>query len=124
MQDFTKLTAWARAHQLALDVVRALPARKCRMVPGLRPQAIRVALSVPANLAEGCGKRSSADLAHYADIACGSLLELRAHLLMARDTGILDPSTHRELARSLEGVRCLLIALARAVRRQSSVADA
>src|SRR5229473_839511 len=120
MQDFTKLRACQHGHQLALEVVRALPAGRCRGLPGLRAQAIRAAMAIPANLAEGCGKTSPIELAHYVDIACGSVLELDAHLRLAQGARLLPLEEYAVLASSVERLRKMLIALARAVRVRSA----
>jgi four helix bundle protein len=119
VQDFTKLRVWADSHQLALDVIASLPASRYRSIPGLRAQAIRAAMAVPTNVAEGCGKTSPLELARYAEIACGSVSELQAHLRLACDGGIMSAERYKELSASAEIVRRMLVALARSVRARS-----
>ena len=116
MQDFTKLRVWAESHALALGVIHALSPARTRRIPGLRAQAIRAAMSVPANIAEGCGKKSPHELARYADIACASLSELQAHLCLAHDAGVLGSDRYAELTRAAERSRRMLVVLARTVR--------
>lgn len=118
MQDFTKLIVWQKAHALALEVIAALPPAACRSAPGLRAQAIRAALSIAQNIAEGCGKRSPLELARFADIACGSALELRCELIQARDIHAISTEKHAQFEREIEELRRMLIALANSVRRR------
>jgi len=120
MQDFTKLLVWQKAHSLALRVIEALPPTSCRMAPGLRAQTIRAALSIAQNIAEGCGKASSLELARFADIACGSALELRCELIQVRDIGGLSRHSHVDFERDIEELRKMLVALAREVRLRQS----
>lgn len=98
MGYFKDLKVWRDAHGLALAVYRATggfpPAERF----GLTAQTRRAAVSVSANLAEGAGRRSDAELVRFAGIALGSLHELEAELLLARDLGWLDV----ELSASLE----------------------
>lgn len=56
-------------------------------------QLRRSALSIAANIAEGCGKSSRAETIRYLEIAAGSAAETEHHLLVARDIGI--PTTRQ-----------------------------
>jgi four helix bundle protein len=71
MQDFKKLRVWHQARLMALQVVRALPIRAARKVPGLRSQAVRAATSVGANLVEGCARATRTEFLHFTEIALG-----------------------------------------------------
>lgn len=118
MQDFKKLRVWQEGNQLALDVMRALGVRQCDAVPGLRAQAVRAAVSVPTNIAEGCGKTSPLELARYAEFACGSLSELEAQLLIAHGARIITDALHAQLSADTTRIRRMLFALTRTVRRR------
>ena len=50
---------------------------------GLKLQIRRSAISIPSNIAEGCGKSTVKDLLRYMDIAIGSLNELETQVLIA-----------------------------------------
>ena len=116
MRDFRKLLVWHKAHRLALDVNLTLEAAPTRRYPGLRAQMLRAAASIPANIAEGCGKPSDAELARFAEIALGSTTELDNHLLFARDARVLDEARYSELASRVSEVRRMLFSFVRAVR--------
>ena len=89
-----------------------------RRVPGLRNQAVRAANSVAANLAEGCGRPSRAELLRFVGIAIGSANELEAHLGLAGRTSILNAEIHASLKARLNLVRRMLISLMRALEEQ------
>ena len=89
MQNFHTLIAWQKAHAIAVDLCRfavTIPPRYVR----LADQIIASASSMPANLAEGCGRRSNADRARFFDYTIGSASETEARLLILRDLTLLD----------------------------------
>jgi four helix bundle protein len=120
MRDFRKLFVWQKAHRLALDVQRAVESVPTRGNASLKSQTSRAAASIPANIAEGCGKSSDAEMVRYAEIVLGSTTELDNHLLFARDSGILGIATYAELEPRVAEVRRMLFGFVRAVRARSS----
>ena len=68
MRDSRNLQVWRKAHDLALIVYRNTGAFPKEEMYGLTSQLRRSAVSVPYNLAEGCGRTSDADLARFCDI--------------------------------------------------------
>ncbi|MCC6793053.1 MAG: four helix bundle protein [Thermomicrobiales bacterium] len=90
-RDFRKLLVWEKAHRLVLDAYRASASFPREEAFGLTSQLRRSAASIPANIAEGCG-RGGNDLPRFCRIAVGSAAELQYHLLLARDLGMLDES--------------------------------
>ena len=125
MQDFKKLSVWRKAHAQALLVYhmtqRFPKAERYALTSQLRSSAV----SVVANIAEGCGQRSQPEKAHFFQIAVGSASELECYLLIARDLGLLEQSSFDRLADEVLAVRKMLGGLLRRVRvgngrRQSS----
>jgi four helix bundle protein len=91
-RTFQDLDAWQRAHAFVLSVYKLTTGfPKCEIF-GLASQLRRAAVSIPANIAEGFGKRSPADKARYFNIAQGSLEESRYYLILARDLSYCDPT--------------------------------
>ena len=110
VQDFRKLQVWQKAHELALSAYRAT-LRSPRVHSALASQVRRAAISIPANIAEGCGRDSRLELARFLRIAAASSSELEYHLQLARDVGLFDGGLHEALDRRTREVRRMLVAL-------------
>ncbi len=104
MGDFRQLIAWQQANALANDLHAALTTRRGERYPGLRSQLLRAAASVPANLAEGCAKRSRLELGRFADIAYGSAKEVESHLERARGTRTISEGQYADFSARVDRV--------------------
>lgn len=69
----------------------------------------RASASIPANIAEGCGKESDADFCRYIQIAMGSASEVDYHLILARDLGFLAESDYQQLNDQTQEIKRMLI---------------
>ena len=115
MKDFRDLKVWAKAHEVALacyDITRGFPREE---VFGLTSQIRRSGSSVPANIAEGCGRRGNAELHRFLQMAMGSANELEYHLLLSKDLGYLRTDVHERVQAQLVEVKRMLASLIRKV---------
>lgn len=85
---------------------------------GLTSQIRRRAASIPANIAEGCGRMGNAELHRFLQIACGSTNELECHFLLAKDLGYLSVLDYNSLHRDLLDLKRMLVALTSKVGAQ------
>jgi four helix bundle protein len=115
MKNFRDLQVWEKAHLLALDAYRVTNAFPRHELFGLTNQIRRAAVSIAANLAEGCGKRGNVEFQRYLNIACGSSSELEYHFLLAHDLHLVDEATYRRLDTAVVEVKRMLSALIRKV---------
>jgi four helix bundle protein len=113
------LQVWERAHKLTLDVYAATRMFPKEEVYGLTSQLRRAASSIPANIAEGCGRNGDAELARFLSIAIGSANELDYHLLLARDLGYLPSERHQNLSAEVQAVTRMLASFIDRVRQQN-----
>ena len=124
MGDFTKLAVWKKAHELTLNVYRASASWPRHEMFGLTSQTRRAAYSVPANVAEGCGRNSDAELARFARTSLGSASELTYCFILARDLEYMAPRDAADFQASAAEVRRMLSSLERvsalAARKDSS----
>jgi len=108
MKDFRSLKVWEKAHALTLAVYKATETFPKQELYSLTNQIQRAAVSIPANIAEGCGKDSDAELKRYFTIAMGSASELEYLLLLAHDLGYLQENSYQPMQNDLVETRKML----------------
>jgi four helix bundle protein len=111
VKDFHELKVWQKAHQLTLAVYQITATFPREELYGLTSQLRRCSSSIPANLAEGCGRSGDAELARFCSIAMGSASELQYHLLLAKDLKLIKPKDHVELSERAIELKRMLTAL-------------
>lgn len=90
---------------------------------GLTSQMRRSCASIPANIAEGCGRDGDAELARFLKVAAGSASELEYHLLLSRDLHLLGPEDHDHLANETEEIKRMLTTLIKRLKAPPKQAD-
>ena len=116
MKDFRQLAVWEKAHQLALGVYRTTVNFPAHERYGLTSQLNRAALSIPTNIAEGCGRGTDADFARFLQIALGSASEVEYLLLFARDLQLIDQSTYDDHVQATIEIKRMLTALIKTIK--------
>lgn len=111
MHDFRRLLVWQRARELvvAVDLATGKFPRRDRGL--LANQLRRAALSIPANIAEGCGKSSRRETIRFLQIASGSATETENHLLVAGDLEYIHPRFLHELLDTTKSIQRMLASL-------------
>ena len=108
MRDFRKLKVWEKGHRLTLDVYEVTVTFPSEELYGLTSQMRRACAAIPANVAEGCGRGSNADLARFLQIAFGSASELENHLLLAQDLAFVKPTDYERLTGEVTELKRML----------------
>ena len=108
MRDFRELKVWEKSHHLALGVYKATAKFPKDELYGLTSQIRRACVSVPANIAEGCGRNGHPEFARFLQIAMGSASELEYHLLISHDLGLLTDTEHKQLTQETTEVKRML----------------
>jgi len=93
---------------LTLAIYRAIAGFPKDELYGLRSQIRRSCASIPANIAEGCGRGGDKDFARFLQIAMGSASELEYHVLLARDLNLLDTGAYEALAGDVIEIKRML----------------
>lgn len=119
----TELRVWQSSRSLAVRVYRGIGNFPAEERYALADQIKRAAASVPANIAEGCGRGTSRELIRSLRIARGSLSELHSHLALATDLGYMQSSCFDDLCFDLRAVHRMLNALISSIQQKLSTSD-
>jgi four helix bundle protein len=111
--NLESLDAWRVAKDLARDVWRLSTKDPIRRHWGMADQLQRAAASVPANLIEGYALGTTPQFIRFIRTALGSAAELKLHLWLAAESGLVEPTAARELAATCDRVISLLVRLLR-----------
>jgi four helix bundle protein len=116
MQDFKKLEVWRLSHALTLNMYRCTKRLPDDERFGLISQIRRAAVSIEANIAEGCGRNTRMDFARFLQQAMGSATELECHLLICKDLRMIADSDCKQYEVKTVQIKKMLTALIDRVR--------
>ena len=116
MQNYKKLMVWEESHKLVLQLYRITKLFPKEEQFGLTSQLRRTAVSVPANIAEGCGCYTQNDTARFFQIALASLHESEYYILLAKDLDYVNAVEFKNLISLSNNIKAMLIALIKKVK--------
>jgi len=119
MRNFKDLKVWKKSHQLAVHVYKMTQNFPREELFGLTSQIRRACASIPANIAEGCGRSSSNDFARFLHIALGSASELEYHVLLANDLNMLSKVDHERLTSDVTQIKRMLASFIKKLKADS-----
>jgi four helix bundle protein len=119
MRDHRKLKAFELADELVLEIYRATRDFPKEEMFGLTSQMRRAAVSVPANIVEGCARQSLAEYLNFLNIAFGSLRELGYYIDLCVRLDYLSESDHAVLSDQQARTARVLSGLIQSLRKRA-----
>jgi four helix bundle protein len=98
VKDYRELEVWKQGHALTLAIYQVTNSFPKDELFGLTGQMRRAASSIPANIAEGCGRDGDAELKRFLNIALGSASELDYFILLGQELRYIQPEQAGTLA--------------------------
>jgi four helix bundle protein len=108
IKSYRDLIAWQKAMDFAEKVYKATTAFPKEETYGLRSQLRKAAVSIPSNISEGQGRKSTSEFRHFLSIAYGSLCEAHTQVLLAQRFGYLSKETANTIIELGEEVGCII----------------
>jgi four helix bundle protein len=113
MFGFRKLQVWQMARDLVIEIYSLTRTFPSEEKFGLVVQINRAAISVVSNLAEGSGRASRKDQAHFTQISYGSLMELACQLEISKELDFINMNSWNSMNEKIKNVAEKLSALRR-----------
>ena len=117
MQDYTKLLVWKKGHELALLVYKQTEHFPKEERYGITSQIRRAAVSIPTNIAEGCGKLSQIDFARYLQNASGSAHEVEYLNFLSKELQFQRKEAWQQINTMTNEVKAMLISLIKKIKK-------
>lgn len=119
MKDFRELKVWKKAHDLNIEIYKTTKKLPKSELFGLTSQTRRASVSIPGNIAEGCGRGSDAELARFLQISMGSASELEYYLLLSKALHFLNEQEYDKLNTQVTEIKRMLISFIKKLRADS-----
>ena len=107
--NFKNLQIWQRSRKFVKDIYLVSKKFPKEELFGLTSQIRRCAVSIPSNIAEGCGRGTNAQLSHFLDIAVGSNCEVETQLYLSFDLEYISESEMNCLTQEASEIRMMTI---------------
>lgn len=108
LKSYTELKVWQKAHGLALKIYKETKDFPSEEKFALVSQIRRAVVSIPANIAEGYGRKHTKEYIQMLYIARGSLEEAKYYLMLSKDLGYLKENVYTVLFESTEEIGRML----------------
>jgi four helix bundle protein len=119
--SYKNLEAYKESKTLVKKVYALLKKFPKEETYALCDQLRRAVISVPSNIAEGSGRTSAKDQAHFFEMAFGSLMEVDCQIDIAKDLGYVSLDEHEEVAKQISQVAALLSGMRRKILNVNSL---
>lgn len=119
MRDFRKYEVWRIGHEFVLDVytkTRSFPPNESY---GVTSQIRRASVSIPTNLAEGCGRTTDTEFARFIHISLGSAHEVEYLLQLSKDLKYLSETDYSSLDERINLIERMLYNLEKSITKKA-----
>lgn len=118
MHNFKDLNVWKKSLQLVKEVYIITANYPKEEKFGLTSQIRRSAISIPSNIAEGCGRKTQKDFCNFLYIAQGSSFEFETQLILSLNLGFIDDEMFKNVVIKLNEIQKMLNGLINSIENK------
>lgn len=116
MKDFKNLKVWQKGIKLVVDIYKTSKKFPKEELYGLTSLMRRSAISVPSNIAEGCGRNSDKDFNRFLEISLGSSFELETQIIIAHELEFLTKEEFFDLSDKVQEEQKMITGLQKSLK--------
>ena len=118
LRNYKDLKVWQKSYQLCLDIYKITKGFPKEERYGLTSQTRKAAVSVPSNIAEGYGRKTTPEYIRSLYVAHGSSCELETQILLTGDLGYINSEMLKKVQKDIEEVERMLKALIKSLEKK------
>ncbi len=118
LKNYKELKVWEKAYKLCLDIYTVTKRFPKEEIYGLTSQIRRSAVSIPSNIAEGYGRKTTSEYVRFLYIAYGSVCELETQTMISGDLDYMKKEKLQELREGLGDLERMLKALIKSLENK------
>lgn len=119
MHRFKELKVWQKGRELVKEIYQATHKFPQEELFGLTSQMRRSAISIPTNIAEGCGRNTGKDINRFLDIANGSSFELETLVILCLDLEFLSQKEFEFFDTRLNEIQRMIFGFKQSIQNNS-----
>jgi len=120
LKNYKELQVWQKAYQLCVAIYKRTNTFPKEERYGITSQIRRAAVSIPSNIAEGYGRKTTKEYIQALYIAYGSVCELETQILLSNDLGYINAEDLEQLQKSLGDIERMLKGLIKSLENKHS----
>ena len=117
IQSYKELIVWQKGIRLVKEIYILTGLFPPSETYGLTAQLRRASISIPSNIAEGYGRKSSKEYAQFYSIAYGSALELETQIIIAKELGFAKNGDYAKIDVLIKEVSSMLNVMTKNFRK-------
>ena len=118
LKNFKELNVWQKSYRLCLEIYRITATFPKEEKYGLTSQIRRSVVSIPSNIAEGYGRKTTLDYMRMLYISYGSVCELETRILLAGDLDLIEKVEMDTIKKDIADVERMLKALIKSLENK------
>ena len=118
LKSFKDLSVWQKSYRLCLEIYRVTTTFPKEEKYGLTSQIRRSVVSIPSNIAEGYGRKTTLDYIRMLYISYGSVCELETQILLAEDLDLIGKGEMGRLKKDMAEIERMLKALIKSLENK------